>query len=102
MGLYRPPAYVIVYCEINNLHARLRMGVQSLHRALLCLEAYPGESGPIGYRETHISRLYFTAQCVYKVKKPVDLGFLNFNSLDRRRFYCLEEVRLNNRFFPDT
>jgi hypothetical protein len=78
------------------------METQALHQALLCPEAYPGESGPISYRETHISRLYFTAHHVYKVKKAVDFGFLNFTSLDRRRFYCHEEVRLNGRFCPDT
>jgi aminoglycoside phosphotransferase family enzyme/predicted kinase len=65
-------------------------------------EAYPEETGPIGHRETHISRLYFTDRHVYKIKKPVDFGFLNFTTLDRRRFYCHEEVRLNQRFCPDT
>ncbi|GFO66779.1 kinase [Geomonas limicola] len=38
---------------------------------------------------------------MYKVKKPVDFGFLNFTTLDRRRFYCEEEVRLNRRLCPD-
>ncbi|HXV21113.1 MAG TPA: AAA family ATPase [Desulfuromonadales bacterium] len=74
----------------------------TLHRDLLRPEAYPEETGPIGYRETHISRLYFTDRHVYKIKKAVDFGFLNFTTLDRRRFYCHEEVRLNRRFCPDT
>jgi hypothetical protein len=78
------------------------MAENALHRTLLRPEAYPEESGPIGHRETHISRLYFTDRHVYKVKKPVDFGFLNFTTLDRRRFYCQEEVRLNRRFCPDT
>jgi aminoglycoside phosphotransferase family enzyme/predicted kinase len=72
------------------------------HKALLRPEAYPEVSGPITHRETHISHLYFTDRHVYKIKKPVDFGFLNFTSLDRRRFYCQEEVRLNRRFCPDT
>jgi len=74
----------------------------ALHKAMLRAETYPGENGPIGYRETHISRLYFTELHVYKIKKAVDFGFLNFTTLDRRRFYCQEEVRLNQRFSPGT
>jgi hypothetical protein len=78
------------------------MDAKDLHNALLRPETYPEPTGPIEFRETHISRLYFTDQHVYKIKKPVDFGFLNFTSLDRRRFYCEEEVRLNRRFCPDT
>ncbi len=80
----------------------VRMDAESLHKAMLNLETYPGEDGPVTFRETHISQLYFTARHVYKVKKRVDFGFLNFTSLDRRRFYCQEELRLNSRFCPDT
>ncbi len=50
--------------------------------------------------ETHISRLYFVGDRVYKVKKPVDLGFLDFTTLERRRHYCEEEVRLNAPLAP--
>jgi len=78
------------------------MDPQTLHRALLRPSAYPEKSGAIVFRETHVSRLYFTDRHVYKIKKPVDFGFLNFTTLDRRRFYCREEVRLNRRFCPDT
>jgi aminoglycoside phosphotransferase family enzyme/predicted kinase len=51
--------------------------------------------------QTHISYLFLTEQFVYKIKKPVDFGFLNFTTLDRRRFYCNEEIRLNRRLSPD-
>ena len=78
------------------------MEFQALHKALLRPSAYPGKCGTIVFRETHISRLYFTDRHVYKIKKSVDFGFLNFTTLDRRRFYCQEEVRLNRRFCPDT
>ncbi len=78
------------------------MDAQALHKAMLNIKTYPGEAGPVTFRETHISRLYFTAQHVYKIKKNIDLGFLNFTSPDRRRFYCQEELRLNSRFCPDT
>jgi uncharacterized protein len=76
------------------------MGTENLHRAMLRPDFYPSEEGPISFVETHVSRLYFTRRHVYKVKKPVDFGFLNFSTLDRRRFYCEEEVRLNRRFAP--
>ena len=47
--------------------------------------------------ETHISWVLLTGPYAYKIKKPVDLGFLDFSTLDRRRFYCEEELRLNRR-----
>jgi aminoglycoside phosphotransferase family enzyme/predicted kinase len=51
--------------------------------------------------ETHISWVFLAGDVVYKVKKPVDLGFLDFTTLDRRRFFCEEEVRLNQRLTHD-
>ena len=47
--------------------------------------------------ETHISWVFLLERDVFKVKKPVDLGFLNFRSLEQRRNACEEEVRLNAR-----
>ncbi len=52
--------------------------------------------------ETHISWVFLTPEYVYKVKKPVDLGFLDFRTLGRRRHFCEEEIRLNRRLAPDT
>jgi hypothetical protein len=52
--------------------------------------------------ETHISWVFLEREYVYKVKKPVDLGFLDFRTLARRRHFCEEEVRLNRRLAPDT
>ncbi|MEE4330786.1 MAG: AAA family ATPase [Wenzhouxiangella sp.] len=51
--------------------------------------------------ETHISWVLLAGEYVYKIKKPLDLGFLDFTELERRRFYCEEEVRLNRRTAPD-
>jgi len=73
---------------------------KSLHNALLRPETYPEPTRSVSFLETHISRLYITDQHVYKVKKPVDFGFLNFSTLNRRKFYCQEELRLNRRFAP--
>jgi aminoglycoside phosphotransferase family enzyme/predicted kinase len=62
--------------------------------------AFPGSPAEVTRRETHASWLFFTEQRVYKVKKPVDLGFLDFTTLERRRFFCEEELRLNRRLAP--
>ena len=51
--------------------------------------------------ETHISWVILTGNYAYKIKKPVNLGFLDFSTLEKRHFYCLEELRLNRRFAPE-
>ncbi|XOV88478.1 MAG: AAA family ATPase [Pseudomonadota bacterium] len=50
--------------------------------------------------ETHISWLVMVGEFVYKLKKPVNLGFLDFTTLAQRQFYCNEELRLNRRTAP--
>ena len=50
--------------------------------------------------ETHISWVLLTGEYVYKIKKPVDFGFLDFSTLEKRHFYCEEELRLNRRLAP--
>lgn len=69
--------------------------------ALLDPAAYDEPTAAVRLVQTHVSFLFLTDRFVYKVKKPVDFGFLNFTTLDRRRFYCEEEVRLNRRLCPD-
>jgi aminoglycoside phosphotransferase family enzyme/predicted kinase len=51
--------------------------------------------------ETHISWVVLAGEFAYKIKKPLNLGFLDFSSLDKRRLACLEEIRLNRRTAPD-
>ncbi len=51
--------------------------------------------------ETHISWVLLTGDYAYKIKKPVDLGFVDFTSLAKRRYFCEEELRLNRRLAPD-
>ncbi|MBI1919549.1 MAG: AAA family ATPase [Geobacter sp.] len=63
--------------------------------------AYPEATTSVALIQTHVSFIFLTDGYVYKVKKPVDFGFLNFSTIDRRRFYCEEEVRLNRRLCPD-
>jgi uncharacterized protein len=50
--------------------------------------------------ETHISWVLLTGRDAYKIKKAVNLGFLDFSTLDARRFFCTEELRLNRRLAP--
>jgi aminoglycoside phosphotransferase family enzyme/predicted kinase len=67
----------------------------------LCI---PGILHPSGIKkviETHISYVLLDGYHAYKIKKPVDLGFVNFTSLEKRKFYCGEEIRLNKRLAAD-
>ena len=51
--------------------------------------------------QTHISHIFLTGPMAYKLKKPVDLGFLDFRTLEERKRFCLEELRLNRRLAPN-
>lgn len=51
--------------------------------------------------ETHISWVMLAGEFAWKIKKPVDFGFLDFSSLEKRHFYCEEELRLNGRLAPE-
>ncbi|HEY4744063.1 MAG TPA: hypothetical protein VIH45_05345, partial [Desulfuromonadaceae bacterium] len=70
-------------------------------KSLLKPEAYPEPTRAVQMVQTHVSWIFITDTHAYKVKKPVDFGFLNFSTIDRRRFYCNEEVRLNRRLCPE-
>ncbi len=76
------------------------MDVSSLQKALLNPEIYPDRPPRIRFMETHISLLFLTGNHVYKIKKPVNFGFLDFTSLGKRKFFCEEEVKLNRRLSP--
>jgi uncharacterized protein len=74
---------------------------QRILQSLLSSSAYPEPVSSVHLVQTHVSLIFITDEFVYKIKKPVDLGFLDFTTLDRRLFYCHEEVRLNRRLCPD-
>jgi aminoglycoside phosphotransferase family enzyme len=69
--------------------------------ALLKPEAYPEDPGKIELIQTHISFVFLTKNFVYKVKKEVNFGFLDFSTLEKRRFFCEKELELNRRLCPD-
>jgi aminoglycoside phosphotransferase family enzyme len=75
--------------------------ISSLQKALLNPEIYPDHPRTIKFMETHISLLFLTGNHVYKVKKPVDFGFLDFTSLEKRKYFCEQEVKLNRRLSPN-
>jgi aminoglycoside phosphotransferase family enzyme/predicted kinase len=62
--------------------------------------AYPHPVADVAVHQTHISVVFLAGPFAYKLKKPVRLGFLDFSTLDRRRHFCEEEVRLNRRLAP--
>jgi aminoglycoside phosphotransferase family enzyme/predicted kinase len=71
-----------------------------LIRNLASPGCYDHAVGSVQHRETHISHVLLSGEYAYKIKKPLDLGFLDFSTLDKRRHVCQEEVRLNRRLAP--
>lgn len=63
--------------------------------------AYPGDVVEIEVIQTHASVVFLTRDLAYKVKKPVDFGFLDYSTLPRRLEMCRAEVELNRRLAPD-
>ena len=77
------------------------MKTDALHKALMNPTIYPDHPEEIGFRETHISMVFLTGQHVYKVKKPVNFGFLDFTTLEKRKHFCHLEISLNRRLSKD-
>ncbi len=74
---------------------------QQLITALLDSAAFSDDSGEVEHIQTHISHVILAGEFAYKIKKPLDLGFLDFSTLERRKFCCEEELRLNRRLAPE-
>ncbi len=68
-----------------------------LVESLMNPEAYDEPATSVEVVQTHISFVFLTDNFVYKVKKPVDYGFLDYTTLEKRRFYCEEEIRVNRK-----
>lgn len=67
---------------------------------LLEPEAYPHPVGDVELVTTHISWILLAGEYAYKIKRPVRYAFVDLSTLERRRFLCEQEVRLNRRFAP--
>ena len=63
--------------------------------------AYPETPKKVTLAQTHISTVFIGNEFVYKIKKPVNFEFLDFSTLEKRKFFCNKEVELNNRFSQD-
>lgn len=68
---------------------------------LLSPLAYPEKPNMIKIAQTHISNVFICDEFVYKMKKPVNFGFLDFSTIDKRKYFCEQEVDLNSRFSKD-
>lgn len=75
--------------------------IDALCEVLRQPQTYPHDPDSIDLVQTHISVVALVPPFVYKVKKPVDFGFLDFTSLDKRRSACVAEVELNQRLCSD-
>ncbi len=74
-----------------------REHVSRIYADLSRPDAFPEQVNEVQIEETHISIVFLVGDTVYKVKRPVDFGFLDFSTLEKRKFYGEEEVRLNAR-----
>jgi len=74
--------------------------LDQLIAALRAPERYPHAVQAVDVLQTHISCILLAGDYAYKIKKPVNLGFLDFSSLEARRRFCEEELRLNRRTAP--
>ena len=70
-------------------------------QALLEPKAYPDKPQRVELVQTQMSFVFLTDDYVYKVKKPVNLGYLDYTTLDKRQFFCQQETELNRRLCPD-
>ncbi len=69
-------------------------------RHLLKPSSYPHPVAEVQLVQTHISYVLLAGDFVYKIKKPVDFGFLDFTTLEKRKFFCEQELLLNRRLCP--
>src|SRR5213076_2505125 len=74
------------------------------HELIAFLESpasYPDEPAEVRAVQTHISWIFIASPFVFKVKKPVNLGFLDFSTLEKRHYFCQREIELNRRLCPE-
>ena len=78
------------------------MAAEMIVESLMRPGAYDEEvKGDIKLLQTHISWIFLTGEYAYKVKKPVDFGFLDFSTLEKRKRFCDLELELNKRLCPE-
>jgi len=85
---------------VSSFHL-ISMEQEAFVKALKDPLTYGDDIDQVRLLQTHISFVALTDSYVYKIKKPVNFGFLDFSSLEKRRHFCEEEIRLNKRLCPD-
>ena len=68
---------------------------------MLSPQSYPEGTSSVTHVQTHISHVFLCDERAYKIKKPVNFGFVDFTTLRKRHYYCDQEVSLNSRLAPD-
>jgi aminoglycoside phosphotransferase family enzyme/predicted kinase len=86
---------------LHNADAQVLTFDASLVEALLRPDAFPHPADDVELMETHISWVILAGNYAYKIKKPVVLDFLDFGTLEKRKHYCEEELRLNRPWAPE-
>src|SRR5438132_929117 len=74
---------------------------QQLVKFLRSPATYPHRPPKVRAIQTHISWVFIASPLVFKIKKPVNLGFLDFSTLEKRHHFCQREVELNRRLCPE-
>ncbi len=82
---------------MTNAQQQQAVLIEALQRP----ETWPHPVEEVVHIETHISHVLLAGEYAYKIKKPLDLGFLDFSTLEKRRFFCEEELRINRRLAPE-
>ncbi len=86
--------------ELKDDLPELKDDLPELIRSLQEPACYDHPAGSVRLIKTHISWVLLTGEFAYKIKKPLDLGFLDFSSLSKRLHACCDEVQLNRRLAP--
>ncbi len=82
---------------LDSLSMEIQNQFEDVCRAMMDEGFYPHAVTSLTRIDTHISAVFLTGSTVYKLKKPLDFGFLDFRKLDTRRYVCEREVLLNQR-----
>jgi aminoglycoside phosphotransferase family enzyme len=70
-------------------------------QALMNPQIYPDKTSRVELMQTQMSFIFITGKYVYKLKKPVNLGYLDYSTLEKRRYFCKQELELNRRLAPE-
>jgi aminoglycoside phosphotransferase family enzyme/predicted kinase len=98
--LSQSTGYMSTQSEIYTEEGLSLKSQELLIQALLSVAVFDHPVKTVKVLETHISWVILAGDYAYKFKKAVNFGFLDFSTLQKRHFYCQEELRLNRRFAP--